>query len=594
MPSSSPRTTNRPEGFVAPIGCQSCRDQHLKCDRVTPVCGRCASNNKECTRGYKFRVKNGPFSKKQRWIRTPRRLKFVDETGAASGDGDATPVVDAFQDDWPDSISEDSGTAITATTTTTATDGSGGLSGNTNSCPPVLPVGLGRQRSPTDRFLMHDDHLVSPVRALPGFQNLTLAVSDSIPATMPMVIPFEMEAEDPEVRAMRAQIYRDKDIWPLESREEAMLFRHFIQKLSICLDVCDPNQSFETVVPPRAGTCKILMNAILALAAKHLHNTESYDPYASDRYHQVCLNTLIPILNHEHHTMSDENLFAATIILRMWEEMEVKHSGVDAHSYLLGIQAFVHHSVGGDGPLGTRYLMPGSLSGAAFWVGLRQEIYSAMMNQEPVRINLVHSLVDRSLVPTDDYGWANRACVHCADVLNFCFGDGAAVSRGGGLQWWAELDEFNRGWTENLPSSFTPIFLREADKAKGEVFPEVWYQSACHALGVQHHLLAELFLVSFDPKIPRIGGQRKEAAKRTNERIQSLVRKVCGIGLCNQWTPPSMFTACMAIAAFGDQFQDRRDQEACMDLLKRTEKDHARPTEAVQQQMMKSWDWTAG
>jgi hypothetical protein len=218
------------------------------------------------------------------------------------------------------------------------------------------------------------------------------------------------------------------------------------------------------------------MNAILALSAKHLHNTESYDPYASDWYHKECLNALIPILNHEHHTMSDENLFAATIILRMWEEMEVKSSGVDAHSYLLGIQAFVHHSVGD----GARYLMPGSLSGAAFWVGLRQEIYSAMMNHEPVRINLVHSLVDRSLLPTDDYVWANRACVHCADVLNFCFGDGSSVSRGGGLQWWAELYEYNRGWSESLPSSFTPIFRREAASEDGEVFPEIWYQSACH------------------------------------------------------------------------------------------------------------------
>lgn len=36
------------------------------------------------------------------------------------------------------------------------------------------------------------------------------------------------------------------------------------------------------------------------------------------------------------------------------------------------------------------------------------------------------------------------------------------------------------------------------------------------ALGIQHHLLAELFLVSFDPKIPRMGAQRKEAAKRIN------------------------------------------------------------------------------
>lgn len=40
----------------------------------------------------------------------------------------------------------------------------------------------------------------------------------------------------------------------------------------------------------------------------------------------------------------------------------------------------------------------------------------------------------------------------------------------------------------------------------------------------------------------------------------------------------------------GDQFHDRPDQEACLDILKRTEKDHARPTEAVQRQMMKSWD----
>lgn len=40
----------------------------------------------------------------------------------------------------------------------------------------------------------------------------------------------------------------------------------------------------------------------------------------------------------------------------------------------------------------------------------------------------------------------------------------------------------------------------------------------------------------------------------------------------------------------GDQFHDRQDQKACLDILKRTEKDHARPTEAVQRQMIKSWD----
>lgn len=142
---------------------------------------------------------------------------------------------------------------------------------------------------------------------------------------------------------------------------------------------------------------------------------------------------------------------------------------MDAHGYLLGIHAFVH---GGD-----RYLTPGSLSGAAFWVGLRQEIYSAVMNQEPVRINLVHALVDRTLSPTHDYGWANRACVHCADVLNFCFGEQSGRSS---TVWWSELDEYNRGWTNNLSPAFTPVFYRPPDHEKGEAFPEIWYQSACH------------------------------------------------------------------------------------------------------------------
>lgn len=42
--------------------------------------------------------------------------------------------------------------------------------------------------------------------------------------------------------------------------------------------------------------------------------------------------------------------------------------------------------------------------------------------------------------------------------------------------------------------------------------------------------------------------------------------------------------------AVGDQFHDRQDQLACLEILKKTEKDHNRPTEVVQQQMMKSWD----
>jgi hypothetical protein len=34
----------------------------------------------------------------------------------------------------------------------------------------------------------------------------------------------------------------------------------------------------------------------------------------------------------------------------------------------------------------------------------------------------------------------------------------------------------------------------------------------------------------------------------TQTQVTEFLRRLCGIGVCNQWTPPGMFTACMGIA----------------------------------------------
>lgn len=94
--------------------------------------------------------------------------------------------------------------------------------------------------------------------------------------------------------------------------------------------------------------------------------------------------------------------------------------------------------------------------------------------------------------------------------------------------------------------------------------------------------------------------------------VQALVREICGIGLGNKSIAPSMFTACMAIAAcknfkpfclsvvedwlansrvVGHLFSRLQDQTAMLAILEQTEKDHARPTLEVQQQMKKAWRW---
>ncbi|OAA53622.1 ARCA-like protein [Niveomyces insectorum RCEF 264] len=538
-------------------------------------------------------------SKPRRWLKTPKRLQFVaDSVDGVDGDslfgeeededvdGRASPAREQASPGERQTLR--SGRPLHTTQTPAAVTGSTAAPANEPQqqqqhldgllAPDRLQLAAaapGRAaHSPTDRFIVHDDFL-EPAPSL----HLSAAPG----------------------HAPSPRMYSERSVYPLHNKQEAMLLRHFVQKLAIWLDLCEPTQQFGILVPQRAATCSVLRNAMLALAAKHLAHVSDFARYVSDHYHQECLRVLIPLLSHEA-TAADENLFAATIILRVWEEMEYKHTGFDPHSYLLGIHAFVH----GHGP----GLVPNSLGAASFWVGLRQELYTATVNQQPVKAPLVPALVDgaRALGPAADHDWANRAVVHCVDVLNFCFGGGGGDRndrpRGNVSQpqpqpqpaplpllrrSWHDLSAWHERWTELLPPSYTPLLHRA--RGPGEAFPEIWYHSSWHVTGVQHHILAELFLVSFDPTIPRVGGQRLEAAQRVDDRIRELVRRICGIGLCNQWTPPGLFAACMAITAFGDRFHDRSDQEACLAILRRTEKDHARPTEAVQQQLMRSWDW---
>ncbi|TLS30026.1 hypothetical protein PpBr36_03195, partial [Pyricularia pennisetigena] len=549
-------------------------------DRATPVCGRCSNTGRECRKGFKFRL---------------IKVTYVDETELI-GKGYNAQTASASQ-----LLSQESSPSQESVEDDTTSD-----------CRPYHSTAHGWPSTISAPIASHQQYAataaVSPsnlVHRADAFGSEVSPVESRHSSSDGADSPFNTVDAGSDGRSIGgaslqlAGLYLPEPVWPLSSASEAMLFRHFTHSLAPWLDLCDPLTVFQTVVPRRAGTCPVLLNAIFALAARHLSHTSGYDHFAANRYHDMCLNSLIPLLQHGV-GFSDENLFAAIIILRVLEEMEVRNMGVDTKGYLLSIHKFVGH--------GDRYIAPRSLSAAAFWVGLRQEIYSAVMNHQPVRINIELPIVDRSLEPTDDDAtWANRAVTHCADVLNFCFsqdydvfpspgsgsGDNATGTNSGTLstaERWRRLSDWGRAWKMSLPKSFVPILDKK--RSEKEAFPEVWYQTSCQIIGVQHHILAELFLTRFDPKIPRIGGQRKSATQRMTH-IQHLVRRLCGIGLHNEWSPPALFTACMGVAAFGDRFENKRDQDALLEILARTSRDHARPTEAVQKQMMQSWGWIA-
>jgi hypothetical protein len=208
-------------------------------------------------------------------------------------------------------------------------------------------------------------------------------------------------------------------------------------------------------------------------------NAQYYNDLAGN-YNAACLKDLTE--NTKHQSGWTENRFAAAIILQVVEEI----NGTSSCDDMFGTPQTKPPVAAGDMPVGAddsghikgmygfvqnRSLEPGSVAAASFWVGLRQEIYIAVRKGQQVGMNLVYDLVDRSLGTTDDYTWANRAVVHCADVLNFRFGPERSQQRR-----WVELDGWNQDWTNGRPDSFDPVFRQEQGSTP---FPEIWYHRSC-------------------------------------------------------------------------------------------------------------------
>ncbi|KAK0716407.1 hypothetical protein B0T21DRAFT_61424 [Apiosordaria backusii] len=582
---SSPSTSTSASGSgsspgalpgLAKFGCINCREQHLKCDRVTPTCGRCQTAGRTCRpTGLKIRVntENGKFkfARKQKWVKAPKQFIWIDETASTSGHDQSSPESGA--EDFDVDVSNYAASPELASPGTATAPQSATLS-------QVSSIPAESTHSPS---------------GLVALNRCTVDGLQFAAEKQPFAVNAPLGLEEPSK-------------WPLPQGTEGALIRNFVENLALWLDLCDPNQSFQIEVPRRAAKSAILRDAMLALSARHLANTcrSSYYEAQAQFYNSRCIENLIKagkastdwLIDHEPRLA--ENCFGAAIILRVMEEMQesrtpsVSNERHYPHIHLLGIREYTHSYVSGH-----KGLTPGTLAAASFWVGLRQDIYFAVMKKSTVKLSLVSALPSKDPYEDleDDYYWANRAVVHCANVLNFCHGEEANRT----LERWVLLIRENENWAGRMgrgennklasrreESDFWVPYVKEIDVDGSKPFPEIWYLRSCQVIGMQHFLLASAFLFSNQPRIEMAS---REAADALAQRVQALVREICGIGLGNKSIAPSMFTACMAIAAFGHLFSMPKDQQAMLRILEQTEKDHARPTLEVQQRMKKVWGW---
>ncbi|KAI1629443.1 hypothetical protein EDD37DRAFT_51122 [Exophiala viscosa] len=431
-----------------------------------------------------------------------------------------------------------------------------------------------------------------------------------------------------------------------ESKLEVVLLRYFIDVLGCWFDICDPERHFAGIVPHRARWCPPLKNAIMAASARHLTSVQKssadhvyfYDgevvPDLNDEtalhYHSECIKDLLKRSMSPEQT-HDASLLAAVIILRFYEEIDapLREEDRDSELFLRVMNVFIdaqipsvplvpHSSPVITGPkvgsadqidtMRSPQAMQSSTSAsdpstwradglcqAAFWVAFRQEIHSAFLKQRAFNLALSRCEAFRSFSPAEDAVWADRLIIFCADVLEFCYGnstnhssrqhESSSISK----ERWLSLKQYEQMWSEVLPASFEPIYFRDPDRAKGEVFPQICYMADCHVAGVQHVELARILLAVYDPTAPKLGPGYLARMRKLTTELKSAVLRLCGIAESNRKCPPAKVTAFLGVAMCGDRFEDPLEQQALLGMLDELETGNAWPAGNLRQTLREAW-----
>ncbi|EXJ66337.1 uncharacterized protein A1O5_10489 [Cladophialophora psammophila CBS 110553] len=441
-------------------------------------------------------------------------------------------------------------------------------------------------------------------------------------------------AKIPEDPLLSPAIWKEDFYWPNKytTTQCACLMRYYIENLAPWFDVGDPARHFTLAVPQRARRCPPLLNAIFTLAARHLASlprfktTDGVIQYqnillpkltedTAVKYHNACIAYLIKLSSDPEH-VRDENLLAAAVILRYYEEIDPSLTNEDSKTLIHTFQLFVNAQANPyaymmDDEKHPEYLRPGSAIGlfentlaylksfqhASFRVALRQELTIAFLRQRPVRLPLETWTILQGFDKAEDFIWSDRHLYHCAKVLQFCFGGDGGTGKTQ-IERWSELRDFEIQWDQFKPLSFAPIHYQEPDRSKGECLPHIWYMAEVHATGLLALDLARILLTVYNPKIPRIGPGVTAAQKRIAEEVHDIVIRLCGTAMSlggtvasNASSQPAMVQAYMAVVVCGEYFSDPLEQRALMGILDRLRDEHGWPTGKTAIQLKREWGW---
>ncbi|KAF7561140.1 hypothetical protein G7046_g3010 [Stylonectria norvegica] len=267
---------------------------------------------------------------------------------------------------------------------------------------------------------------------------------------------------------------------------EHILFRHFIERISLWMDLFEPQRPFGTLVPQLALHNVGLMNAILALSARHLHIIKDSSPvYATGfqpnpndtiNYYYKTLHYSQQAMQYDTYQTSLE-LLTSAIIISSYEMLD--GSSTDWEKHLKGV-FWIQRSqvIHGDS---------GGLRQAIWWAWICQDVWAAFREK---RKPFTFWRPTRLLAHLSPCELAARAVYNFAHVVGFCAKEEAPADAKHTAARTREADcilQFLQQWRTHLTAEFEPLPLPDAE---GKPFPSVWIQPAIFGMrGLNANLL---------------------------------------------------------------------------------------------------------
>lgn len=292
-------------------------------------------------------------------------------------------------------------------------------------------------------------------------------------------------------------------------------------------DLCDESRHFQLAVPLLARRHSHLLNAIFAVAARHLSRMPRFKTRRGIEYHGQLLPNLdqnapmeytlrcIPAMRQFHDLQDNEyreSIVATAVILRQLEEIDDEEDERDRPdhrsstgarppqiNFLPIIDAILRS------PPSRHLFAQRGVTQAAYWMALRQEIYHSFTRREPPQMFLAAEYWAGA-------SKANKSVMHSVQVAKWCWGDRSEFE-------WGEIPDSSLDFTRLLTLladqlmaqqhlleevvlvDYQPILKKPPDKARGEIFPTVWFGSTIEVTSNQQAIISRSVLMAENPRM---------------------------------------------------------------------------------------------